>query len=82
MVLEEGNTSIQEEAEDVDEQPLVRHHSRRFSSENSEPANAVSSPPASPHGGDHGSQPTENAFPSDEVLSIIFYTSLLYLNGW
>ena len=72
LVLEEGDTSIQEEAEDADEQPLVRHRSRRFTSENSEPANVVSSPPASPRGDDHGGrQPNGNAFPSDEVLIIL-----------
>lgn len=67
LKLEEGSTSIEEEAEDIDEQPLVRHRSRRIASENAETANITSSPPLSPHGNDHvNHQPNGGAFQSDE----------------
>lgn len=70
--LETGSSSIPEEAEDVEEQPLVRHRSRHTSSGSGESANEVgvtevSSPP-SPGQPDVSNQPQHNgnAFPSDE----------------
>lgn len=63
------------EAEDVDEQPLVRHRSRRIASDDIELANFVQSPPLSPHGNDRGSrQPNGDAF--HEVLIITAYLFL------
>jgi hypothetical protein len=72
--LEPGSSSIQqEEAEDVEEQPLVRHRSRRMSSGSLDSAKGVevveaSSPPSSPGRHVIGNHPqhSENAFP-DEV---------------
>ncbi|XP_077248565.1 plant UBX domain-containing protein 8-like [Tasmannia lanceolata] len=69
---EVGNSSLQEEAEDVEEQPLVRHRSRRSPSGASESAKEIAemvdSPPSSPEPHDIGSHPQHNgdAFHSDE----------------
>ncbi|XP_010934464.1 plant UBX domain-containing protein 8 isoform X2 [Elaeis guineensis] len=68
---EEGNISVQEETEDVEEQPLVRHRSRRTSSGNAELAESgglAYSPPSSPQQNNIGSGPPYNgdAFRSDE----------------
>ncbi|XWS61826.1 hypothetical protein CRYUN_Cryun07bG0158500 [Craigia yunnanensis] len=66
-----GSSSIQDEAEDVDEQPLVRHRSRQTSSGSGESANEVgvveASPPSSPGQQGIGNLPSnnENAFPSE-----------------
>ncbi|XWS49888.1 hypothetical protein CRYUN_Cryun12cG0041700 [Craigia yunnanensis] len=70
--LMEGSSSIQDEAEDADEQPLVRHRSRQTSSGSGEYAKEVgvveASPPSSPGQQGIGNIPSnnENAFPSDE----------------
>ncbi|XP_021666569.2 plant UBX domain-containing protein 8 isoform X2 [Hevea brasiliensis] len=67
-----GKLSIQEESEDVDEQPLVRHRSRRTSSGSIESAREVgvieASPPSSPGQSNISShtQHNGNAFHSDE----------------
>jgi len=71
--LEPGSSSIQqEEAEDVEEQPLVRHRSRRMSSGSLDSAKGVevveaSSPPSSPGRHVIGNHPqhSENAFPDE-----------------
>lgn len=68
---EEGNTSVQEETEDVEEQPLVRHRSRRTSSGNVELVESGQlgySPPSSPRQNNIGGHPSYNgdAFQSDE----------------
>ncbi|GAV68912.1 UBX domain-containing protein [Cephalotus follicularis] len=69
---EAGSSSIQDDADYVEVQPLVRHRSRRVSSESMESAKevAVIEPTASSSPGqlDEGNHPqhTENAFPSDE----------------
>ncbi|XP_008800798.1 plant UBX domain-containing protein 8-like [Phoenix dactylifera] len=68
---EEGNISVQEETEDVEEQPLVRHRSGRISSGNAELAESGRlgySPPSSPRQNNAGSRPSYNgdAFRSDE----------------
>ena len=69
----EGSPSIPDEAEDMDEQPLVRHMSRHTSSGSRESAKEVvvveSSPPSSPGQQGIGNLPSNNgnAFPSDEV---------------
>lgn len=81
--LEAGSSSIQDEAEDVEEQPLVRHRSRRVSSGSVESVKEVEemedSPPSSPGPHDVGSPPRHNgdAFHSDEVHPSIRQ----YLNG-
>ncbi|XWS48967.1 hypothetical protein CRYUN_Cryun13aG0122900 [Craigia yunnanensis] len=70
--LMEGSPSIQDEAEDVEEQPLVRHRSRQTSSGSEEFAKEVgvveASPPSSPGQQGIGNLPPNNgnAFPSDE----------------
>ncbi|XVF13196.1 hypothetical protein REPUB_Repub08aG0187300 [Reevesia pubescens] len=70
--LMEGSSSIQDEDEDVDEQPLVRHRSRQTSSGSGESAKVVgvieASPPSSPGQQDIGNLPPNNGntFPSDE----------------
>ncbi|KAG6636867.1 plant UBX domain-containing protein 8 [Carya illinoinensis] len=70
--LEPGSSFIQEEAEDVEEQPLVRHRSRNMSSGSVESAKDVivvdDSPPSSPGQHDLHNRPqhNRNAFPSDE----------------
>lgn len=69
----EGSSSIQAEAEDGDEQPLVRHSSRQTSSGPGESANEVgvveASAPSSPGQQGIGNLPLNNGneFPSDEV---------------
>ncbi|GMN32304.1 hypothetical protein TIFTF001_003600 [Ficus carica] len=56
--LEAGRSFIQDEVEDLDEQPLVRHRSRRMSSGSVESAKEVDSvehsPPSSPRQPDRG----------------------------
>ncbi|XP_039050818.1 plant UBX domain-containing protein 8-like isoform X2 [Hibiscus syriacus] len=69
--LIEGSSSIQDEAEDKNEQLLVRHRSRQISSGSGESANEIgveASPPSSPGQQGIGSLPLNigNAFPSDE----------------
>ncbi|KAG4131122.1 hypothetical protein ERO13_D09G187200v2 [Gossypium hirsutum] len=70
--LMEGSSSIQAEAEDGDEQPLVRHSSRQTSSGPGESANEVgvveASAPSSPGQQGIGNLPLNNGneFPSDE----------------
>ncbi|KAF9616905.1 hypothetical protein IFM89_032867 [Coptis chinensis] len=69
--LEAGSSSVQDEAEDVEEQPLVRQRSRRVSFR-SNSANEASemgdSPPSSPGPHDIGNDPRHNGvgFHSDE----------------
>ncbi|XWS38412.1 hypothetical protein CRYUN_Cryun19dG0129000 [Craigia yunnanensis] len=68
--LVEGSPSIPEEAEDMDEQPLVRQRSRQTSSGSGESSKEVgvveSSPPSSPGLQGKGNLPSNNgnAFPS------------------
>ncbi|KAK6263054.1 hypothetical protein QUC31_008870 [Theobroma cacao] len=70
--LGEGSSSIQDEADDVEEQPLVRHGSRQSSSGLGDSAKEVgvveASPPSSPGQEGIGNHPPNNgnAFPSDE----------------
>ncbi|GMI96220.1 hypothetical protein like AT4G11740 [Hibiscus trionum] len=69
--LMEGSSSIQAEAEDGNEQRLVRHRSRQTSSGSGDSANEVgveASPPSSPGQQGIGNLPLNsgNAFPSDE----------------
>ncbi|XP_043692053.1 plant UBX domain-containing protein 8 [Telopea speciosissima] len=70
--LEAGSSSVQDEAEDVDEQPLVRHRSRRISFGSMESAKddgeMSDSPPSSPRPHDVGTDQERNRenFPSDE----------------
>ncbi|TXG50983.1 hypothetical protein EZV62_023507 [Acer yangbiense] len=70
--LEAGSSSIQDEAEDVEEPPLVRHRSRHMSSGSVESSKEVEviedSPPSSPRQHDISNHPQHNgnAFPSDE----------------
>ncbi|XP_008812935.2 plant UBX domain-containing protein 8-like [Phoenix dactylifera] len=68
---EEGNTFVQEETEDVEELPLVRHRTRCPSSGNAELAESgqvVYSPPSSPQQNNISSRPpyNGNTFQSDE----------------
>ncbi|PIA49592.1 hypothetical protein AQUCO_01300403v1 [Aquilegia coerulea] len=71
--LEAGSSSVQDEAEDVEEQPLVRQRSRRvsFGSDSIREASEMDddSPPSSPGPHDIGDHPQNNGapFPSDEV---------------
>lgn len=73
--LDVGSSSIQDEAEDVEEQPLVRHRSRRMSyaSINSgrENEEAEVTPPSSPGQDDDINHPPTNIIdpPTDEVVS-------------
>ncbi|XP_016651056.1 PREDICTED: plant UBX domain-containing protein 8 [Prunus mume] len=70
--LEGGSSSIQDETEDVEEQPLVRHRSRRMSSGSVESAKDVGatedSAPSSPGEQDMGNHPRHSGsvFPTDE----------------
>ncbi|KAG2677372.1 hypothetical protein I3760_12G095300 [Carya illinoinensis] len=70
--LEPRNSSIQEEAEDVEEQPLARHRSQHMPSGSVDSANDVlvveDSSPSSPgwHGMGNHPQNNGNAFQSDE----------------
>ncbi|KAK8658131.1 hypothetical protein V6N13_036343 [Hibiscus sabdariffa] len=70
--LMRGSSSIQDDAEDVEEQPLVRHRSRRASSGSRESVKEIedveASPPSSPGQHNIGNLPQSNgnAFPSDE----------------
>ena len=71
--MEPGSSSIQEDAEDVEEQPLVRHRSQRVSFGSDDVEVIEASPPSSPGRQDVGNQPqhNRNAFPSDEVSCLI-----------
>ncbi|KAF8412316.1 hypothetical protein HHK36_000277 [Tetracentron sinense] len=69
--LEAGSSSVQDEAEDVEEQPLVRHRSRRLSFGSMESSKEVGemavSPPSSPEPHDIGNdQHNNDAFHTDE----------------
>ncbi|KAJ7952370.1 plant UBX domain-containing protein 8 [Quillaja saponaria] len=69
--LEPGSSSIQDEAEDAEEQPLVRHRSRRVSSGSGDSAKDVGLIEANAQSstGQHASsipQQNANSFPSDE----------------
>ncbi|KAK2664653.1 hypothetical protein Ddye_003227 [Dipteronia dyeriana] len=70
--LAAGSSSIQDEVEDVEEPPLVRHRSRHMSSGSVESSKEVEviedSPPSSPRQHDISNHPQHNgnAFPSDE----------------
>lgn len=70
--LEAGSSSIQDEVEDLEEQPLVRHRSRHMSSASVESSKEVGviedSPPSSPRQHDISNRPQHNSnvFPSDE----------------
>ncbi|KAF5193671.1 Plant ubx domain-containing protein [Thalictrum thalictroides] len=70
--LEAGSSYVQDEAEDVEEQPLVRQRSRRvsFGSDSVKEASEMDddSPPSSPGPRDIGDHPQNNGapFPSDE----------------
>lgn len=74
--LEAGSSSIQDEAEDVEELPLVRHRRRRVSSvphntrEDIEEVEVI--PPSSPqqHDNVHHSQHPGNDFPSEVPPSL------------
>eukprot|EP00268_Persea_americana_P018587 TRINITY_DN1933_c0_g1_i2.p1 TRINITY_DN1933_c0_g1~~TRINITY_DN1933_c0_g1_i2.p1 ORF type:complete len:494 (-),score=154.48 TRINITY_DN1933_c0_g1_i2:871-2352(-) len=76
VMVGEGNSSVQEEVEDVEEQPLVRHRSRRISFGASSDAmesaavveEMVDSLPSSPipHDITNHPQPNGDAFHSDE----------------
>ena len=74
--LEAGSSSIRDDTEDVEEQPLVRHRSRRMPPGSVEPSKEVgpseTSTPSSPGEQDMGDQPSHDggAFPSDEVSSL------------
>ncbi|KAJ6393731.1 hypothetical protein OIU77_023046 [Salix suchowensis] len=61
---EAGSSSIHDEAEDVEEQPLIRHRSRQISSGSMESATEVgvgeASPPSSPGRSNIGSHPLHN----------------------
>ncbi|XP_058104806.1 plant UBX domain-containing protein 8-like isoform X2 [Magnolia sinica] len=69
---EAGGSSVQEEAEEVEEQPLVRHRSRRLASgpaeSTTEVGQVVDSPPSSPGPSIVAPRPQHNgdAFHSDE----------------
>lgn len=75
--LEVGSSSIQDEAEDVDEQPLVRNRSRRVPSgsvESVEETGAIAvSPVSSPRRLNVDAHPDLNgtAFQSDEVSFLV-----------
>ncbi|KAJ6832610.1 plant UBX domain-containing protein 8 [Iris pallida] len=65
-VTEDDDPSDQEEAEDVEEEPLVRHSSRCIPSGTVD-AQGVNSPASSPQRQENGNhQPNGDAFPSDE----------------
>ncbi|KAI7987545.1 Plant UBX domain-containing protein 8 [Camellia lanceoleosa] len=70
--LDVGSSSVQEEAEDVEEQPLVRHRSRRMSSASVDSAKEIGeveiTPPSSPGQDNSINHPPQNAndFQSDE----------------
>lgn len=69
--LEVGSSSAQDEVEDVEEQPLVRHRSRHTSSGSIDTAKEIGeddlSPPTSPqrHNAVIHPEPNENEFPSE-----------------
>ncbi|KAL6174637.1 hypothetical protein ACLB2K_051283 [Fragaria x ananassa] len=70
--LEAGSSSIRDDTEDVEEQPLVRHRSRRMPPGSVEPSKEVgpseTSTPSSSGEQDTGDHPSHDggAFPSDE----------------
>ena len=76
---EAGSSSIHDEAEDVEEQPLIRHRSRQISSGSMESATEVgvgeASPPSSPGRSNIGSHPLHNvdAFSEEVSSTILFY---------
>lgn len=71
--MEAGSSSIRDDTEDVEEQPLVRHRSRRMPYGSVESAKELgpseTSTPSSPGEQDMGNHPSHDgsAFPSDEV---------------
>lgn len=70
--MEVGGSSAQDEAEDIEEQPLVRHRSRPMSSGSVDIGGEVEdSPPSSPlrDASNDLPQHTENEFRLDEVIS-------------
>ncbi|KAL2547358.1 Plant UBX domain-containing protein 8 [Forsythia ovata] len=69
--LEIGSSSIQDESEDVEEQPLVRQRNRHVSSDSLDATKynegvEVTPPPLSQHDNLHQSQQNGSIFPSDE----------------
>ncbi|KAK9927324.1 hypothetical protein M0R45_024512 [Rubus argutus] len=70
--MEAGSSAIRDDTEDVEEEPLVRHRSRRMPSGSVESAKelgpSVTSTPSSPVEQDMGNHPSHDgsAFPSDE----------------
>ncbi|KAJ6802138.1 plant UBX domain-containing protein 8 [Iris pallida] len=65
-VIEDDDPSDQEEAEDVEEEPLIRHRSGQIASGILD-AQVVNSPASSPQRQENGNhQPNGDAFPSDE----------------
>lgn len=82
---------MQDDIEDLEEQPLVRHRSRHLPSDSLESSkevgdieNVEDSPPSSPRQLDSGNNPQHNddSFPSDEVcplhidMTISFFSSI------
>ena len=84
--LEAGSSSMQNEAADVEELPLVRHRSRRNSSGSVESGGDIGdvevSPPSSPVQQDNVSHPLRsgNDLPSDEVFPFSFQL-FIYIFG-
>lgn len=77
--LEPGSSFVQDDVEDLEEQPLVRHRSRHLPSDSLESSkevgvieNVEDSPPSSPRQLDSGNHPQHNgdSFPSDEVCPL------------
>lgn len=76
--LEPGSSFVQDDIEDLEEQPLVRHRSRRMPSgfvESSKEVEVIEnledSPPSSPRQLNRDNHPRHDgdSFPSDEVCS-------------
>lgn len=78
--LGEGSSVVQDEAEDGEEEPLVRHRSKRTASGSVEPSREAGSieptPPSSPEQHDSGNraQHDGNVFASEEVSFFSFYS--------
>lgn len=78
--LMRGSSSIHDDAEDVEEQPLVRRRTRQASSGSGESEKEIgvveASSPSNPGQQDAGNLPRNNgnAFPSDEVKSCMIST--------
>lgn len=76
--MEAGKSFVQDEVEDLDEQPLVRHRSRRMSSGSVESAKDVEviddSPQLSPRLPNRSTSPERNgnAFHSEDVCFFYF----------